>query len=330
MKRRVVSTRGDTDRKPTVLLADDDARVLEAVSEMLADSFDIVGVASDGERALELVARVDPDLVVLDVTMPRRDGFRTARALKRTASRARVVFLTLHDEEEFVAKGFECGADGYVVKTRARCDLAGAADHVLDGRQFVPSLQSVFRLAGSGGGHAMQVHGDDRAFLDGLAVLFDVALQRGDATCLIATEPVRAGLDERLRTRGWNVDGSSRHARYRTIDVDDAHTQFTRDGLPDPVRIAEAVEDLDHYREATAEGAAPRLMVFGMLAGILARSGHAKAAIALEHAWSELTHVRPILTVCGYSAECFDDHAGSEWFPHVCAEHGAVSHAGRF
>src|SRR6476646_11613181 len=82
--------------RPRVLLADDHNQVLEMVAGLLATDFDIVATASDGQQALDLSIRLDPDVVVLDVTMPKLDGFQTLRELRRIGSRAKVVLLTMH------------------------------------------------------------------------------------------------------------------------------------------------------------------------------------------------------------------------------------------
>jgi CheY-like chemotaxis protein len=311
--------------KPRVLLVDDHRGVLDTVSALLADDFDVAGVATGGRQALETARRVDPDLVVLDINMPGLDGFETFRELEQAGSRSPVVFLSMHHGDERVAEAFRCGGRGYVLKSRVAHDLAHALDHVLLGRRFLPSLTALHRLADDGG-HAMQLHGGGEAFLDGLAALFDLALQSGDATCVIASEEVRAGLDGRLRSRGWNVDGLSRHQRYLVVDAADALDRFMRNGLPDPDRLAEIAAELDEYRLAVAEGAVRRLTIFGDMAASLSVQGNAEAVVALESRWNALTRGLPFFTVCGYTSSCFHEGVPGLW-PNACDEHSAVSHA---
>ena len=296
------------------------------MSAMLADDFEIVGLAGDGEQVLEAAHHTDPDLIVLDVTMPGLNGFKACRALESRGSRARVVFLSMHDGDEYVSEAFRSGGRGYVLKGRAGQDLASALDHVLAGRVFVPSLTSLFHLAGDGRGHAMQVHGDEADFLDGTADFFHLALQRGDATCLIATPALREGLTHRLEKRGWNVGGSA-HPRFLVIDAAEALERFMRDGCPDPTRLAEIAEELDQFRLATAEGSSPRLTIFGNMVMPLIASGNSMAAIALERLWNMLTHGLPFFTLCGYSQECFHGHHEHDLLGGACGEHWAVSHA---
>ena len=166
--------------KPRVLLVDDHPHVVDAVAASLAEEFDVAAVATDGMRALETAFQVNPDVIVLDVSMPGIDGFQTFRALENGGSRTPVVFLSMYDADVYVSEAFRCGGSGFVLKSQVARDLASALDQALRGRLFVPSLTALYRLA-EGGGHAMQVHGDDESFLDGLATLFDLALRLGDA-----------------------------------------------------------------------------------------------------------------------------------------------------
>jgi len=310
--------------KPKVLLVDDHRHVLEAVAASLAREFDVAAVATDGMQALETAFRVNPDVIVLDVSMPGIDGFQTFRALENAGSRTPVVFLSMYDADVYVSEAFRCGGRGFVLKSQIERDLASALDQALDGRLFAPSLTSLYRLA-EGGGHAMQVHGDDESFLDGLATLFDLALRLGDATCVVAPKPVRQRLGDRLQARGWNVGGSSGHTRYVAVDATEALSRVMRNGLPDEALVAEVVAEMEEYRRAAAERATSRLTVFGNMSMLLTEEGNTKAATALENCWDRLTRDLPFLTVCGYSTSCF--HGGaSDLLSRIRTAHWAMNH----
>ena len=202
--------RNDGERKLTVLIADDNAAILETASTILAIDFDVVAAVTDGRQALHAALRLDPDVVVLDVSMPGLDGFQTCRELKRAGSRAKIVMLTMHDSDEYVAAAIESGALGYVLKTRMESDLAGAIDHVIAGRVFVPSLTSLLAVApaGSARGHAVQFRTNDRALLDESSRLLSAALQRGDVAAIVGTDATRAGIAQRLIARGHDIGRS--------------------------------------------------------------------------------------------------------------------------
>jgi hypothetical protein len=198
-----------------------------------------------------------------------------------------------------------------------------ALDQALLGGSFVPSLDL---LASAGGGsHAMHLYNGEESFADDLATLLDVALRRGDATCVIATSRVRDRLEDQLRARGWNIGGASGHSRYLTVDVADAWSRFMRHGLPDPDRLAEVIRELDEYRRAESPGQTSRLTAAGNMSWSFCADGHDSAALALERLWNRLTHGLPFLTVCGYHASCFHAGVPGRWSG-ACIEHQAVSH----
>jgi len=310
-----------------VLLVDDHPALLDRVSSLLSDDFDVVGLYTDGREAIDAAPTVAPDVVVLDINMPGLDGFQTMRALEQSGSRAPVVFLSLHDAEDYVAEAFRCGARGYVLKRQVVDDLSGALDQVLHGRLFAPSLTSLYRLGdGTGASHAMQLYGDVPSFLDGLAAFFDMALRHGDATCIAATEDVREGLRARLRVRGWDVGGSPGDDRCLFLDAPDALNRFMRNGLPEPELLAELVAELDDFRRAVANNATSGLTMFGNMVVPLIASGNTEGTIELEKQWNALTHDRPYFTLCGYATSCFHNGSADLWSS-VCAEHWAVSQA---
>lgn len=309
--------------KPRLLVVDDHQGVLDRVSALLAEDFDIAGTATDGTQALESARLLEPDGIVLDINMPGPNGFETMRALEQSGSRAPVVFLSMFESEEFVSEAFRCGGRGYVLKPFMARDLASALDQVLLGRRFGPTLAPLLELT-PGTAHAMHVHSDVDTLLDDLAGVFDLALNRGDATCVIATEDVRDGLRDRLRSRGWDAGSPSRHPRYRVFDAQDALTAVMRDGLPDRLLLAEMAAELDRYRSSATAEATSRLVIFGNMNLPLIAGGNAAAAMVLETVWNELTHGLRFVTICGYARSCFDEAAGL--WSQACAAHQAVSH----
>jgi CheY-like chemotaxis protein len=311
-----------------VLLVDDHRGLLDRMSSILADDFEVAGIATDGRQALDVARRTDPDIIVLDINMPGLDGFETLRALAQNGSRAPVVFMSTVDSDDHIIEAFRRGGRGYVQKLHVVHDLPGALDQVLEGRMFVPSLGSLAQLT-EGGRHAMLLHDEVESFLDGLAVFFDISLRRGDATCVIATADVRDGLADRLRMRGWPIGGGSALDRYRAIDADDALRSFMRNGLPDAGLLAEVAADLEQYRVAVSDAGDRRLTVFGNMVVRLIEDGNAAGAIALETAWNKLTGGLPFFTVCAYSASCF--HAGEpDLWAKACAQHGALGTGRQF
>lgn len=123
--------------KIAVVLADDNAAVLGDLRQELEDEFRIVGTAANGEEAIRQVLRLDPDVLVLDITMPSLTGLEVASRLYGKHSRTKILFLTIHKEPEYISAGFSAGALGYVTKQRLYSDLSLAIREVFEGRKFL-------------------------------------------------------------------------------------------------------------------------------------------------------------------------------------------------
>jgi CheY-like chemotaxis protein len=304
-------------------VADDYPQVLESVSGLLSTDFDVVATATHGLQAVDLALRLQPDIVVLDVAMPGLDGFQTAQALRQHGSRARVVFLTMHQTDEFVSAAMSAGGHGYVLKSRIYSDLASAIDHAFDGRRFVPFLTSLSTLAG--GQHTVQLHMNDRFFLDELSRFVDSALRSGEPVVVVAGETTRVGLAHRLHAQEWDLEGLASHGQFVPHDSAAALSRVMHSGQPDRDVLAEMVDDLERTRLAWASRPDCRLTMVGDLSVGLCRNGDVAAAIELEGIWDDLTSGLPVFTVCPYPVDCFE-HVGAELFGRVCAAHSAVTH----
>ena len=130
-----------TSFSPTrVLLVDDSEPILARAAAALAEECEIVGAVTDGLAALAAAKSLQPDVVVLDISMPGISGFQVASRLSNAGVTAAIVFLTVHDGEEFVLTAKLEGAIGFVVKTRLVSDLPAAVREARAGRPFVSAL----------------------------------------------------------------------------------------------------------------------------------------------------------------------------------------------
>jgi len=127
-----------------ILIADDYAPMLSLIAELLGKHADVVGTVRDGEALLEAIGKLSPDVVVVDIGMPRLHGVEVAQRIRNLKARPRLVFLTVYEDPELVRAALSVGVLGYVVKCHVVTDLQLAIRTALKGQQFVsPCLQPI-------------------------------------------------------------------------------------------------------------------------------------------------------------------------------------------
>jgi DNA-binding NarL/FixJ family response regulator len=135
-----------------LLLCDDHALFRAGIKAVLREqpNLDVVGEAEDGRAAVEQVARVRPDVVLMDIEMPRLDGFEATRRITHAHRGVRVLMLTMYAEERLVARCLEAGASGYVLKDVPVSELAYAIQAVARGERYL-SPGAVDKVIGARG-----------------------------------------------------------------------------------------------------------------------------------------------------------------------------------
>jgi DNA-binding NarL/FixJ family response regulator len=123
--------------RPRVLLADDHRALLEAESALLFPYFDVVGTVSDGAALVSAASRLLPDVIVTDINMPILNGIDAAHKLRASGSTAKILFLTVYRDREFIEACMEAGALGYVQKSSMKHHLLPAIQAVLAGQSYV-------------------------------------------------------------------------------------------------------------------------------------------------------------------------------------------------
>lgn len=122
-----------------ILLADDHEEMRDRVKRHLEKEFEVLDAVETGIALLDSVEKLKPDVCLLDISMPVLNGIETANRLKRSGSTAKIVFLTIHEDLDFVRAALGTGALGYVVKRRMVSDLRLAIKEALAGRVFISS-----------------------------------------------------------------------------------------------------------------------------------------------------------------------------------------------
>jgi DNA-binding NarL/FixJ family response regulator len=122
-----------------IIVAEDHKILREGLISLLAGSDDIkvVGEAEDGLEAIRRVDQVRPDLILLDLSMPRMDGLSAIKEIKTRSPKTKILALTIHESEDFILEAFKSGADGYCLKDASSSELLMAIKSVLSGKRYL-------------------------------------------------------------------------------------------------------------------------------------------------------------------------------------------------
>jgi DNA-binding NarL/FixJ family response regulator len=126
--------------KPRLLLADDHTLLLEGIRLMLEPEFELVGSVEDGQALLAAAKALKPDVILLDISMPVLNGIDAARRLRKILPSAKLIFLTMHADPDYVTEAFRAGAMGYLLKRAAASELLAAIRAVLKGHHYMSPL----------------------------------------------------------------------------------------------------------------------------------------------------------------------------------------------
>ena len=127
------------EKRPRVFIVEDHQLFREGLKAMFnrREDIDIVGEAEDGLEAVRGIRKATPDLVLLDLSMPKMGGISVIKEVKRELPETRILALTIHESDQFVLKAFEAGADGYCIKDASRKELMLAVDSLLEGKTYI-------------------------------------------------------------------------------------------------------------------------------------------------------------------------------------------------
>ena len=292
---------------------------------LLSPSFDVVATVHDGSRAVDATLALSPDIVILDIAMPGLDGFQAAARIRDARSPARVAFLSNHVGDDFVLAAVSRGARAFVAKSRMSADLPAAIAHVDAGRQFVPSA-SVLPIwpRPAGRQHDIQWYDSDEAFAAAGVAFFESALQVGDSIVAIARPRRRELLELKLASRGYDLPTLLGSGRYTHMDSEEALAAVCRDGVPDPVRYAVAVDPVLERALAASPAVPPHVSMFGEIAPLLCERGEFESAIALERIADDYTAARSLSLLCAYSQACTGTREEEDGLARVCGLHSTV------
>jgi DNA-binding NarL/FixJ family response regulator len=129
-------------RRPRLLLADDHPLFLDGVRRLLESKYDVVGMVADGKALITAAQNLQPDVIVVDISMPEMNGLAAAQIIRKTVPAAKFIVLSVHSDQAYAREAFRVGVRGFVSKRGAGAELLTAIKQVLEGRTYVSPLVS--------------------------------------------------------------------------------------------------------------------------------------------------------------------------------------------
>lgn len=124
-------------KKKRILLADDHKIITESLKNILEPTYEVVGIVEDGHTLVKEAARLLPDVIIADISMPKLNGLEAVRQIRKEGVGSRIIFLTMHPDLAYAASAMDAGALGYVLKHSAHSELLQTVKKVLLGKRFI-------------------------------------------------------------------------------------------------------------------------------------------------------------------------------------------------
>jgi DNA-binding NarL/FixJ family response regulator len=336
-------------RGAKVVVADDHPAMLKTVTGILATRFDVIAAVSDGKAALDAAAQTHPDVVLLDIMMPGIDGIRTAKELKRTQSRTRIVFLTGQEDDDFVFAALEVGARGYVFKRRLQSDIVPALNLALAGECFISP--DAFRGSPKHAtDHLLQFYTDETIFFDQASEMTYHALAKREQVFLFLSKMGLRSVRERLRSGGLDYAEAIRSGHLQAFSVENVlpalmtddfvsldairRGQFTGEEpmpflfdepWPDPGRFESFFCPYLKRAVTRSQERGSKVTIISDTMATLLRDGYGhNVAFRIDKVWNDLIPTCSSIVYCGCPTMHLSLKRNRETLVRICAEHSRV------
>jgi DNA-binding NarL/FixJ family response regulator len=184
-------------KRPRVIMADDHSLILAGLRKLVEAECEVVAAVEDGRALLEAARRLNPDLILLDISMPLLNGLDAARQLIKLAPASKLIFLTMHATPTYATEAFQAGASGYLLKRSAASELQQAIRSVLSGQYYLTPLITKDVLG---------------------AVLKQTVGKRGDSASTALTARQREVLQLVAEGRGTKEIATILHVTVKTVE----------------------------------------------------------------------------------------------------------------
>src|SRR5215470_10630261 len=127
-------------QKPTILIADDHTMIVDAFRKLLEPHYEIVFTVADGRTLLEKAPVLRPDVIIIDIGMPRLNGLAAGQRLRQTMPKTKIIYVTMNEDGDLASEALRSGASAYLLKSSAGSELVKAIHEALRGRKYITPL----------------------------------------------------------------------------------------------------------------------------------------------------------------------------------------------
>lgn len=337
-----------------VLIVDDFEPWRNFVISILREelSLEIVGVASDGAEAVHKAKELQPDLILLDIGLPKLNGIEAARHIHAVAPKSKILFLSQESAADLGLDALNLGAWGYVAKAQAGTELIAAVKDIIQGKQFFSRGLEGHDIIGMKDApasehshrdraieavaplllqkkemerrHEVQFYSENDILLDSFTRFIGANLRAGNSVIVLVTKSHEEALVYKIRADGIDLDSAHKQGRYISLDPAETLSRFMVNDLPDPVRFMEALDGFISTAAKAATGEQGRVAICGECASLMWLEGKADAAIRLEQLLDQIAKIYGVDILCAYPLDSFCREEDSHIFRKISAEHSVV------
>ena len=278
--------------RPRIVVADDHDKTRAAITSLLAADFDVVSSVADGQAAVEAVRALYPDLVVLDISMPRLNGFEAGALIRDLPDPLRIVFATAYEDASIASAASALGAWALVRKREMLTEL-------------VPAVRRALLF------HAVCFYEDSPSLARTVARFIGEGLAASQAAVIVATASHGASIRDQLTAMGVDSQERIEHGELLMFDAGEVLNRLMVGNRPDAKRFEDTINSIIDK----AAGRRKRLVrIYGEIVDVLWSSDREDAALSLEILWHQLIAGRKCSLLCGYaSGVCQDEGFNTIW-----------------